>query len=154
MAASSLVMGTSGSYLIWGLLVLVSVALVVVVVVVVDTTVPLREVTDDGLALLIFGGATGAASTGAGASVVRLATDESLQSATDMTADETGVGMRDSGSVRADVAGNAERSIDTHCFFDGDGEGPAPAAAASGVWILLVLSVVSSTAFLLRVCNI
>ena len=121
-----------------------------------DTTVPLREVTDDGLALLIFGDATGAAGTGTGASVVRLATDESLQSATDMTADETGVGMRDSGSVRADVAGNAERSIDTHCFFDGDGEGPAPAAApaASGVWILLVLSVVSSTAFLLRVCNI
>jgi len=136
-------MGTSGSYLIWGLLVLV------LAVVVVDTTVPLREVTDDGFALLIFEGATG---TGAGASVVKLATDESLQSATDMTADETGVGMRDSGSGRADVAGNAERSIDTHCFFDGDGEGPAP--AGSGVWILLVLSVVSSTAFLLRVCNI
>lgn len=112
---------------------------------VVDTTVPLMEVTEDGVALLIFGGATGA-------SGVRLATDESLQSATDMTADETGVGMRDSGSGRADVAGNAERSIDTHCFFDGDGEGPAP--AGSGVWILLVLSVVSSTAFLLRVCNI
>lgn len=140
-------MGTSGSYLIWGLLVLV------LAVVVVDTTVPLREVTDDGLALLIFGGATGSTgAAGTGASVVRLATDESLQSATDMTADETGVGMRDSGSGRADVAGNAERSIDTHCFFDGDGEGPAP--AGSGVWILLVLSVVSSTAFLLRVCNI
>jgi len=132
-------MGTSGSYLIWGLLVLES-------VVVVDTTVPLMEVTEDGVALLIFGGATGA-------SGVRLATDESLQSATDMTADGTEEGMRDSGSVRADVAGNAERSKDTHCFFDG--EGPASASApASGVWILLVLSVVSSTAFLLRVCNI
>lgn len=111
---------------------------------VVDTTVPLMEVTEDGVALLIFWDATGA-------SGVRLATDESLQSATDMTADGTAEGMRDSGSVRADVAGNAERSKDTHCFLGGEGPASAP---ASGVWILLVLSVVSSTAFLLRVCNI